>query len=213
METTRLSYPVLTDDELIALVMDTGSAEPLLLPTVDVDDETEVLGASLRGQRSLAVRMLYDENGDRTGLLDQAVQLLAGDGPRLSIFLGDREFHRRSFLMTTVWRPTQTGWLEQNVSPVGTHAFREIGLDQLESHLVETFDEGGANVAALATDPPVYLCLALVDESGVRAVGVSGSDVVTTRRGVDGNDLGEFAAGLSLRETVTLLVRESLVLQ
>lgn len=70
--------PNLTDDEIVALVVDRGLVWAGLLPTVDSLDESALAGAALRGQRSLFVRQLIpDEIDDLVVKCAQGVVVVA----------------------------------------------------------------------------------------------------------------------------------------
>lgn len=123
-------HVLLTDDEVVALAAGRSDAWPGGLPTIDANSREELVAAAFRGSRSLLVR--------RTGAIggpDPVVESIAdsvlGALGRVVVYLGNQEFRRASWGLSSLHHCTGDGWLLETISPVGIHS---LGLRPVEEH-------------------------------------------------------------------------------
>lgn len=138
---------VLTDDEVMALAAVSGQAWWSALRTVDVTDEHDMIRASGRGLRSLAVRGLVTDEGGPLAALSVATACLGAKPWATAAAVDDRDQIPVEAPIFCLFRAE--GRLIACRSDVsGTHVLHEVDLE----HAVELVSdqlsgEGGSDVA------------------------------------------------------------------
>lgn len=163
----RLDAPLLlTDDEVVALATSAGRPWPGGLPTVAID-EGSLVAAGFRGNRSLFVRGLIDDEG----IPPKAATVLAGEG-HIHVYLADDEFAVASWGLSTSHHPAGDGgrWIFESVSAVGVHTLVSQAAEEnrvyLEAILQAAFEKG-PSVDADVSGSATQICVIAVrrDES------------------------------------------------
>lgn len=114
---------LMTDDEIVACAVAAGRPWLGPLPTVDVDDEGDLLLATRRGQRSLFVRELVDDEGQPASALAHLVQKLSGEKDHVSVLLADASLQRASYELSSLHYLGDDSWITETVADEGVHSF------------------------------------------------------------------------------------------
>jgi hypothetical protein len=143
---------VLTDDEVVALAVARSSPWPSDLPTVDVTDPGQLEAAAFRGNRSLLVRGLLDDDGAASGDAAEVAASVLGTDRRLVVFLSDLEFRRAGWGLASSHHPSSTnGWLFEGVNALGLHAFAARPLSDHREYL-EALLEGAVQAGPRSSE-------------------------------------------------------------
>lgn len=131
----------LTDDEIVALVAETGVTWPLALATVDVTDDEAMRAAVVRGIRSLLVRDLARAR-QPVGLdTDEAVLALvravAGASTHLQVRLGvdDADATGARQLLSLHGTDGAATWISATSSPLGINEISVVSSEEARSVL------------------------------------------------------------------------------
>ncbi len=195
-ESTEFPRPlVLTDDELMALAAVSGRAWWTGLRSVDVASEDDMIGASGRGLRSLAVRSLVSDDGAPDDSLSLALSCLGTRPWATVVAVDDRDHVVPDAPMLVVFRG-ESAPVACRSDVSGTHLFHELDPD----HAVELLTEqltgtDGAEVAAAFWAPD------LAPRGGLRRRGSE-----CRRMSPDGHDLGA-VSGTEQTELISDAVR------
>ena len=170
---------MLTDDELMALAAVSGRAWWTGLRSVDVASEEDMIRASGRGLRSLAVRALISEDGTPAESLSLAVTCLGTRPWATVVAVDDRDHVVPDAPMLVVFRGDSSPVAcRSDVS--GTHLLHELTPDHAVELLTEQLSGlDGAAVAAAFWAPD------LAPRGGLRRRGSE-----CRRVSPDGEDLG-----------------------
>ncbi len=150
----------LTDDELVAIALSAEAAWPGPVPTVQVENPAELAVASMRGQRSLAVRGLVAEDGVLSDGLVRLRDVARSRTAQILVYLGDAAFAQASAAMLLAGFATDDGWLLDVITPSGIHDFRVLEAEALAAYLagiLAPVAEGGIGAGFAPADRVVVL--------------------------------------------------------
>ena len=159
-----------TDDEVLSMVADAEAPVPVILATVDVNDEEAVIAAALRGQRSLSVRGLLAPDRVDPGVL--RVQEGMAAPARFTTFAGNRELDRAIALPGTTWFPVAGGLVRLEEGSMGTFTALEDTVDDALAEITAWFDVARDAVSDIADGegPELWVCLASITADGVAGI-------------------------------------------
>lgn len=162
-----VKYPTLSDDELLALLLNADPATAVLLPqylpTVDLGDEQQTVAAVLRGQRSLALREL---DADRDAHV--VAEVLRSTQQQAYLNFAADDLEARSLFGATVWREIgHDDHLIQSISPIGTHGFQVQHRSEQRDEIADVMLQV-THTAPGPTPPPgtprVWTCFRVLHE-------------------------------------------------
>lgn len=161
-----------TDDEILSMAVDAEAPVPVILATVDVNDEDAVFAAALRGQRSLSVRGLVAP--DRVDPAVLRVQEAMAAPARFTTFAGNRELDRAVALPATTWFPVAGGLVRLEEGAMGTFTVLEDTVEDALSEITAWFDVPRDAVPDTADGngdgPELWICLAAITTAGVNGI-------------------------------------------
>lgn len=182
-----------TDDEVLAIAVDSAATWPYDLPTVDLTDPQSSFAATFRGLRSLRTRELLDDAGHLDLPGGHPVLALPGARAFLRLYLGGDDLHRRSWALDTVSVPTSAGWASDMADVRGIHRTVDLTDDEhrsghlamLRAGLDETLDAAAVD----ADDPagPPWVCVIAAWEGGSRLLAARAGELVERR--VEGEEV------------------------
>lgn len=156
-----MNHPLLlTDDEAVALASRGPHPWTGGIPTVE--GTVEALEAAVfRGNRSLYVRGLLNEQGTPSSEINAVVgPLLAAPG-RVIVYLGDANCRRDSWGMASAIHVVGDQWVFETVSPVGVHQLhfleQQDHLEYLRAVLKAAVD-AGPDHGSDRTQSSMFLC-------------------------------------------------------
>lgn len=131
---------LLTDDEIVACAV--WCEKPWLgpLPTIDIDDVADLTLAVRRGQRSLFVWRLTDDQGTPDSSLLDLVSRLAGPVDCLSVLIADGELYRATYDLSTLHYPSDGGWIVESIETSGVHSFEFSSNESNSDYLAAVVD-------------------------------------------------------------------------
>jgi hypothetical protein len=197
----------LTDDEVVALAVRSGTPWPAAVPTVNRLSKAAVETAVNRGVRSLMARQLLGVGGaDETAeILGALVRQVSVGNARLGAYFGDSRFaYCPSTLAWAYYAGPGGAWLTETVTPLGIHylvpGFPGVALEEVRALVAEVYIHGvrGMGVATADADRvdgpatagtdaprlPEYLCLVgAPSQQPVPMVGVCQQKVLVLRTG------------------------------
>lgn len=148
---------LLTDDELVALAAADDAMWPAAVPTVDVDNDTDMARAILRGRRSLGIRELVspDQTGDDDSVT-LARDLVRADPPLFAYLARDGQVARMAGNGFAAARRADGSWVTDVTAIAGVHnlavADGETVVALLAELVAKVFADGalgGPNDSAL----------------------------------------------------------------
>ncbi|RYC11053.1 hypothetical protein [Nocardioides zhouii] len=150
-DTITVRSLALTDDEVMALAAVSGRAWWTALRTVDVTDENDMVRASGRGLRSLAVRSLVNEDGEPDDALGLAATCLGARPWATAAAVDEQDRIPADAPILCLFRADRSAGLIAVRSDVsGTHVLHEIELEHSLELLAEQVSGEGAGDVAVA---------------------------------------------------------------
>ena len=169
-----------TDDEILTMAVDADVPVPVLLVSVDLDDEDGVIAAALRGQRSLSVRGLVAP--DRVDPVVLQVQEAMAAPTRFTTFAGSRSLDRAIALPATTWFPVAGGLVRLEEGAMGTFTVLDDTVDEATDEITTWFDVARDAVASDAggDGPELWVCLAAITATGVHGIAARTGELCAT---------------------------------
>ena len=157
----ELTDITLTDDEAVALAVETGRPWPSGLPTVDVHSERALAAAAMRGWRSFSVRNL---SADVPALARRLAPVTAA-APRMDTYLADADLARLpSSTCSHFYALPDSTWAVELTTGAGVHVFRAVtdgAADQMLVSAVERAHQAGVSPTAGEANPAArFFCVA-----------------------------------------------------
>lgn len=176
--------PVLTDDEIVALVIDADLTWSGLLPTVNTIEHAELADALVRGQRSLFVRGLDpSEAGDSVRACARGTVVLAAyhqdvSGSLLAGSAAVYFFRAEQALLLDVVTPLGVHYIEQSDAELASARLEELLQDSALA--MDSYPQGASLAVFIAADPvPVVFSVRgeVVERQGIDEAAASGSSM------------------------------------